>query len=171
MKALDKERGRRYETAIAFAEDIARYLESEPVTACPPSAYYRLRKFAVRNRQVLTVCILSLGLLVGLFRVFWRKIKIARGLDRAKEAADAKYAAVFMNEIQRLGLSGDIQAASAKSPVSRSKRRRPFSLRPLTRLKAQSLLFEGKFEDAIAELTYNHKVRRRAPKPLTVQIA
>src|SRR5205807_1960723 len=51
MKALDKDRNRRYETASAFAADVQRYLNDEPVQACPPSAGYRLRKFARRNKR------------------------------------------------------------------------------------------------------------------------
>src|SRR5262249_30565423 len=50
MKALEKDRGRRYETASAFAADIQRSLADEPVLACPPSAGYRFRKFARRNK-------------------------------------------------------------------------------------------------------------------------
>src|SRR6201987_6440017 len=46
MKALEKDRGRRYETANGFARDVERYLADEPVEACPPSTGYRLRKFA-----------------------------------------------------------------------------------------------------------------------------
>src|SRR5262249_49167833 len=48
MKALEKDRSRRYETASAFAADVQRYLADEPVLACPPSAGYRFRKFARR---------------------------------------------------------------------------------------------------------------------------
>ncbi len=50
MKALEKDRARRYETANGFAMDIRRYLDDEPVTASPPSAAYRLRKFVKRNK-------------------------------------------------------------------------------------------------------------------------
>ncbi len=53
MKALEKDRNRRYETANGFALDVQRYLTDEPVLACPPSAWYRLRKFARRNKTVL----------------------------------------------------------------------------------------------------------------------
>ena len=53
MKALEKDRNRRYETASAFAADVQRYLDDQPVEACPPSALYRFRKFARRNRAVL----------------------------------------------------------------------------------------------------------------------
>ena len=50
MKALEKDRNRRYETAAAFAADVQRYLDDEAVEACPPSARYRFRKFARRNK-------------------------------------------------------------------------------------------------------------------------
>src|SRR5262249_26514824 len=45
MKALEKDRNQRYETASAFAADVRRYLNDEAVLACPPSAMYRFRKF------------------------------------------------------------------------------------------------------------------------------
>src|SRR5262249_21342600 len=53
MKALEKDRSQRYETANALAMDVERYLSDEPVLACPPSAWYRARKFARRNRPQL----------------------------------------------------------------------------------------------------------------------
>ena len=55
MKALEKDRNRRYESANGFAMDVQRYLADEPVQACPPSAGYRLRKFARRNKGALAV--------------------------------------------------------------------------------------------------------------------
>jgi tetratricopeptide (TPR) repeat protein len=64
MKALEKDRNRRYETANAFALDVQRYLADEPVLACPPSAGYRLRKFARRNKGGLAVAALVLLFLV-----------------------------------------------------------------------------------------------------------
>jgi serine/threonine protein kinase len=51
MKALEKDRNRRYETASGFAADIERHLHDEPVEAGPPSAAYRFRKFAKRNKR------------------------------------------------------------------------------------------------------------------------
>jgi tetratricopeptide (TPR) repeat protein/serine/threonine protein kinase len=64
MKAIEKDRNRRYETANGFAMDVQRYLADEPVQACPPSAGYRLRKFARRNKGGLAVAALVLGFLV-----------------------------------------------------------------------------------------------------------
>ncbi len=46
MKALEKDRSRRYETASGFGRDVQRFLDGDPVEACPPSAAYRFRKFA-----------------------------------------------------------------------------------------------------------------------------
>jgi serine/threonine protein kinase len=67
MKALDKERSRRYETANGFAMDIQRYLADEPVLAGPPSAAYRLKKFAKRNKgPVLAAALVLLALLAGM---------------------------------------------------------------------------------------------------------
>jgi eukaryotic-like serine/threonine-protein kinase len=64
LKALEKDRSRRYETANGFAQDVQRYLADEPVLACPPSAGYRLRKFARRNKGLLAVAALVLFFLV-----------------------------------------------------------------------------------------------------------
>src|SRR5207248_10073516 len=50
MNTLEKDRNRRYESASAFAADVQRYLNDEPVQACPPSAGYRFREFARRNK-------------------------------------------------------------------------------------------------------------------------
>jgi eukaryotic-like serine/threonine-protein kinase len=55
MKALEKDRNRRYESASAFAADVRRYLLDEPVLACPPSVAYRFRKIARRNKARLAV--------------------------------------------------------------------------------------------------------------------
>ncbi|HVR74133.1 MAG TPA: serine/threonine-protein kinase [Planctomycetota bacterium] len=63
MRCLEKDRGRRYETANDVAMDLRRHLKSEPVLACPPSAAYRFRKFARRNRAALAAA-LAFGLVV-----------------------------------------------------------------------------------------------------------
>ena len=57
MKALEKDRTRRYETANGLARDLQRHLADEPVEACPPSAGYRLRKFARKHRAALAVAV------------------------------------------------------------------------------------------------------------------
>ena len=60
MKALEKDRNRRYETASAFAADVRRYLADEPVLACPPSVGYRFRKFARRNKAAIATAAVAI---------------------------------------------------------------------------------------------------------------
>jgi serine/threonine protein kinase/tetratricopeptide (TPR) repeat protein len=80
MKALEKDRNRRYETANGFARDVQHYLADEPVLACPPSAAYRLRKFIRRNRRaVATTAVVLLVVLGGI-------VGTTYGLVRAHQA-------------------------------------------------------------------------------------
>ncbi len=65
MKALEKDRSRRYETASGLARDIERFLNQQPVEACPPSLGYRLSKFFRRNRGAVFAAALLLLALVG----------------------------------------------------------------------------------------------------------
>ena len=66
MKALEKDRNRRYETANGFARDIQRYLADEVVEARPPSRGYRLKKFVKRNKiQVIAASLVLFALLAG----------------------------------------------------------------------------------------------------------
>jgi serine/threonine protein kinase/tetratricopeptide (TPR) repeat protein len=88
LKSLAKERDRRYETAVGFAKDIERFLNHEPVTAGPPSAGYRLRKFVRRNRgPVLAAGLVLLALVIGITGTTW-------GLLLAVAERDAKDAAL-----------------------------------------------------------------------------
>jgi WD40 repeat protein/serine/threonine protein kinase len=102
MKALEKDRNRRYDTASSLAADVQRYLDDESVQACPPSAVYRLRKFARKNRMPLIVAaafvlLLLAGALVSAWqaaratnaeRVATRKGQEARTAEaKAKEEA------------------------------------------------------------------------------------
>jgi eukaryotic-like serine/threonine-protein kinase len=90
MKAMDKDRTRRYESAGTLADDIERYLGGRAVRACPPSAAYRLSKFAARNRTVLsTFAVVTFALVAGTIASLWqaREAVVARGLaeDRSVE--------------------------------------------------------------------------------------
>ncbi|MGO9466477.1 MAG: WD40 repeat domain-containing serine/threonine-protein kinase [Isosphaeraceae bacterium] len=84
MKALEKDRGRRYETAGAFAADIERYRKHLPVEAGPPSAWYRGRRFARRHRLALTTTVI-LALSITLVGGIW--VWSAVSVDRARRAA------------------------------------------------------------------------------------
>jgi WD40 repeat protein/tRNA A-37 threonylcarbamoyl transferase component Bud32 len=101
MKALEKERTRRYASASDLAQDVERHLRNEPVVASPPSVGYRLRKFAARNRALVTavasfVAALVAGLVVSVLMYLQaedaRKGEVrAKGvaLAREREATDA----------------------------------------------------------------------------------
>jgi WD40 repeat protein len=87
MKCLEKDRTRRYETASALAQDLQRYLHDEPVTACPPSAWYRLGKFARRHKVGLTFAGLVTALLllaVGILAV--ANVEIGSALSAKSQA-------------------------------------------------------------------------------------
>jgi WD40 repeat protein len=64
MKALEKDRERRYQSARELAEDLQRFLQDEPVLACPPSSLYRVTKLVRRHRGALAATALVLLLLV-----------------------------------------------------------------------------------------------------------
>ncbi|MBI1913560.1 MAG: tetratricopeptide repeat protein [Planctomycetes bacterium] len=87
MKALEKDRNRRYETATAFAADVQRYLNDEAVQACPPSAAYRLRKFVRRNKG--PVLAASLVLLAVLGGIIGSTIGLIRA-ERARQREEAQ---------------------------------------------------------------------------------
>jgi tetratricopeptide (TPR) repeat protein len=87
MKALEKDRTRRYETASALAADVQRYLSDEPVQACPPTAAYRLRKFARRNRRVLATAALAGLVLLAALGVAAGSVGWAARDRAAREAA------------------------------------------------------------------------------------
>ncbi len=103
MKALEKDRARRYETANGFAADVRRYLSGEAVQAHPPSAAYRVRKFVRRHRpQVIAASLVMLALVGGVAGTTWGMIEarkqraealrqetLARGETAEKERARA----------------------------------------------------------------------------------
>jgi tetratricopeptide (TPR) repeat protein len=98
MKALEKDRNRRYESASAFAQDMERYLAGEAVEARPPSAAYRLRKFAGRNKATLVATIaVAVSLLAATGVSVWQAT-VARVAQRqaVAEAAVAKSVKEFL---------------------------------------------------------------------------
>jgi len=85
MKALEKERGRRYETANGLGRDLERYLAGEPVEAAPPSARYRLAKFVRRHRAVLAAAAAMAALLVaGIVATTWMAVRAGRAEQEAR---------------------------------------------------------------------------------------
>src|SRR5262249_34372620 len=100
MKALEKDRNRRYETASAFAADMEHYLRDEPVLACPPSLGYRLRKLVRRHQGlVLAVALVVLALFGGIIGTTWGMLRAdAARADAAERAEQRKVALADAND-------------------------------------------------------------------------
>ena len=122
MKSLEKDRGRRYETANALARDIQRYLADEIVEARPPSAGYRLRKLLRRHRgQVAAASLLLLAMLAGVIGTTWGLVRAeharraeaarAKGEQQARlEADDERAKALAAAEAERIAKNAEIAA-------------------------------------------------------------
>jgi serine/threonine protein kinase len=87
MKAMDKDRKRRYDSAAAMARDIHCYLHSEPIEARPPSRAYRLSKFAQRNRALLvSASLIAFSLLAGTAFSVYQMSKAVSALQEKQDA-------------------------------------------------------------------------------------
>lgn len=87
MKALDKDRNRRYSTAGALAQDVSRFLQDQPVEARPPSAWYRFSKFARRNKVGLSTALMVAGaLILGTATSVWQARVAVRERDEKSTA-------------------------------------------------------------------------------------
>ena len=87
LKALEKDRARRYDTANGLAMDVRRYLDNEPVLACPPSAMYRFQKLVKRNRLLFAAAgACSLALILGLALTTWQYLEKSNAYNRVLEA-------------------------------------------------------------------------------------
>jgi serine/threonine protein kinase len=110
MKALEKDRRRRYETANGLAMDIERYLNFEPVSARPPSRLYRFKKLVRRNQGVFTAAgLVAAALVAGLGASTWlflmerkaRQRAVAAELQQARLRQEAERARANEAELRR----------------------------------------------------------------------
>jgi len=135
MKAMDKDRTRRYATASELADDIARHLKNEPVLAGPPGTGYRLRKFARRNRgPLIATGIVLLALIAG-------TVGTTIGLVQAVKARDQAQLQMEMTQSINDFLNNDLLAAVSPEQQGKDVRMRDV-------LDAASKAIEGKFDDA-----------------------
>jgi eukaryotic-like serine/threonine-protein kinase len=110
LKALEKDRARRYGSPSDFALDIARYLNNEPVLAVPPSVAYLTRKFARRYRGALvTACAFALVLIAAAI------ISIRQGIRANKEAAVAQ----AVNDFLQNDMLAQASAANQSGPSAK----------------------------------------------------
>jgi serine/threonine protein kinase len=141
MKALDKDRNRRYETANGLALDLLRYLHDEPVLAGPPGAGYRLRKFARRHRGPLLAAALLLlalmggivGTTIGLFRANDAEAEARAQAGAAEHAHRAEAAQRARAEAER----DDKEKARALAAANELQARQAAAAEGAAKLKAE----------------------------------
>ena len=117
MRALEKDRSRRYESASALADDVKRYLNGESVQACPPSSWYRLSKLVQRHRVALaTSSFVALALIIGLSASIWQAVRATKAEQRSEEhnqlarrAVDDMYSQVAENWLADQGMLNEVQ--------------------------------------------------------------
>jgi serine/threonine protein kinase len=108
MKCLEKDRNRRYETASDLARDIERYLRDEPVQACRPSTWYRMRKLVRRHQTVVaaTVALLAIatvGLVLSTVLIWRERQEALRQRDEAEAQRELAYQAMEEMYLQVAG--------------------------------------------------------------------
>ncbi len=140
LKALDKERSLRYETAAAFAEDIRRFLQNEVVEAGPHSRVYRLKKFVRRNRgAVVAATVVLAAILTGTAATTVALIQTRQSEHRALDDRDASKAVSDFLAKDLLAL-----ASVYNQEGNRGARDPDIKVRTLLDLAANGI--EGKFE-------------------------
>ena len=128
MKALEKDRERRYATALELADDIANHLGHRPVTAGRPSALYKLQKMARRNRSLFAAgAVVVATVLTGIVALAWGFVVVRSERDAAdrarREEATARAEAVAA-QLQEAAARATADEAAAAAEVARSKEAR-----------------------------------------------
>ncbi len=104
LKALAKDRSGRYESASEFAADVQRYLNDEPVQACPPSTAYKVKKFVRRNARVITTAaLIGLALLVSVAAIGSSLGWIARDRQSRQLIADGQLESILNQTSSLMG--------------------------------------------------------------------
>jgi len=122
MRALEKDRERRYSTVAAFADDVQNYLSNEPVVARPPSLSYRLKKLAQRNRAAALAAGVVLGLLLvsslTFAMLFSRSIQSERAARKAE--TEARIAEKEARIAEKAAMASEAKARMEEKHRSRS---------------------------------------------------
>jgi Flp pilus assembly protein TadD len=178
MKALEKDRNRRYETANGLAMDLRRYLNDEPVLACPPSAWYRGRKFVRRNVQALTMtAVLAVMLLLAVGTVAgslgWvardqasRQASLEREIVRGLDETESSYRRGELTEARAAlrRAEGLLGTGRRSEPLGRRVEQWRTDLALVARLEEIRLeaaaVKQGHFDRAGADPAYRAEFRR-----------
>ncbi len=174
MKALEKDRARRYPTANGLSVDIHRYLADEPVSATPPSRGYRLRKFARRHKRTFSLAITAtVALVIGFIAALYQRDRALRAeehtkieKDRAESSsmranAEAQKREFADTKAKRISYLSDMKLANEALKANNIglarqllDRHRPNRGDPDLRDWEWRYLYEGCRSGALAELTH-----------------
>ena len=118
LKAIEKDRARRYETVAALMSDLNRYLANEPIEARPASMLYRLQKSARRNKAaVISFAIISAVLVVGTAVSSWQAVRAWRAeRESAKRLVQARRA---LDSMSSLAISELLSKQTEVTPAMR----------------------------------------------------
>ncbi len=189
MMAVDKDRGRRYATANALALDLGRYLDNEPVRARPPTATYRLGKFARRHKASVVAGIVALVALaggavaasVGLIRAREAEAEALAAEARAQsEAETARQVSDFLVHLFEVSDPGEARGSSvtAREVLDRGARRVESELsdQPLVQARMMTAIGAvfrglGLYDDALGHLARGLTLREANLPPQDPEVA
>ena len=140
MKALEKDRNRRYETASALAADVLHYLNDEPVSVGAPSRLYRAGKFVRRNRgPVVAAFLVGAAILGGVAASAWQAVRATRAERSALTERDAKEQALreAVASADRARESADAERAAKEREVAQRKQAEDISNFLISAFQAQ----------------------------------
>jgi WD40 repeat protein len=168
MRYLEKDRGRRYETAIGLARDVQRYLAGDAVEACPPTVGYRLRKFSRRYGAAIVAVSLIVGSLLGI-----TAFSVSQ-MNRAHFAETAALAESLNADIERKQAIASQERADAAQKTAAAERdrvaqanaslRRLADEQPRTLYATSMNLAQAAWETGNPARTFD-LLRRQVPRP------
>jgi eukaryotic-like serine/threonine-protein kinase len=139
MKALEKDRTRRYSSPLELAADIARYLANEPVTARPAGVGYRAKKYVLRHKALVAgAAAVFVVLVAGVIASTWQAVKARRAEAQAKQQSAIAQA---VNDFLQHDLLAQASAATQSGPTTKPDP----DLKVRTALDRAAERIEGKF--------------------------
>jgi serine/threonine protein kinase len=172
MKALEKDRSRRYETANDFAADVMRHLTDRPVEACPPSAWYRLGKFVHRNRVSLaTAGLLVTTLVMGSTVCVWQAMRAGEAEAEAERHAEDTQLVVhsLVNDVIRAAAPSEARGESIRVIELLRSAEKTLPARFRGRPKAEAA-FHRALAEAYAGLTHYEEAEQQIRRAVELRI-
>jgi len=158
-KALAKDKEQRYASAAELGADLRRFLRREPITALPPNRWYRLRRFAARNKALVGgIATTFVALVVGLLAALWQRNEAREALARA-EGINHFLLSDLLTSPSPDRLGRDVRVVDVLAPAVHSAER-AFAAQP--RVAAEVLDGVGASYRALGLIPEAERVTRRA---------